>query len=105
VPRSIQELAKVVRSKNAGPFELALDILFERPEDYEAVRDRELIDRTRIAALYGVPVSEVLRVIFFDPACAVKIVMRRSVPSGSPGDTDVYGAQQHGPLLGLQLDL
>jgi hypothetical protein len=105
VARAITELARVVRSKNAGPFELALDIVFERPEDYRAVRDRELIDRRRVAALYGVPESRVLRVICFDPACAVKIVMLRPVPSGSPGDTDVYGAQQHGPLLGLELDV
>jgi len=31
--------------------------------------------------------------------------MKRIIPSGSPGDTDVYGAQQHGPLLNMEVDL
>jgi hypothetical protein len=29
--------------------------------------------------------------------------MPRGVTAGDPGDADAYGAQQHGPLLGLEL--
>ena len=31
--------------------------------------------------------------------------IRRLIPSGEIGDTDVYGAQQHAPLLVLELPL
>ncbi|MBC7294459.1 MAG: DUF4387 family protein, partial [Thermoleophilia bacterium] len=31
----------------------------------------------------------------------LKITLVRPLPSGSVGDTDIYGAQQHAPLLGL----
>lgn len=32
---SICSLAQVIRSKNAGPYELVLDILFKTREDYQ----------------------------------------------------------------------
>ncbi len=103
--KKLTDLARVIRSKNAGPFELTLDILLERRADYEAIRDRRLIDEELIARLYGVPRDQVLNVVYFDPSAAVKANLKRSVPSGGPGDSDVYGAQQHGPLLDLELDL
>jgi hypothetical protein len=98
---SILQVAKVVRSKNAGPFELTLDILFKRRKDFAYFRRRKIISRRRIAALYKMRESDVLRIIYFEPAGAIKITMRRRVPSGSLGDSDIYGAQQHAPLLAL----
>ena len=34
---------------------------------------------------------------------AIKIVLARKIMAGDPGDFDVYGAQQHAPLLGIEL--
>jgi uncharacterized protein DUF4387 len=42
-------------------------------------------------------------VLPYPPALAIKIVMPRRIVSGDPGDSDVYGAQQHRPLLGIEL--
>jgi hypothetical protein len=53
-------------------------------------------------ALYGVAEGDV-RVIPYPLGRAIKIVMPRGVTAGDPGDADAYGAQQHGPLLGLEL--
>ena len=39
----------------------------------------------------------------FDPALAIKFTIRRTLPSGSPGDGDIFGSQQYGPLLGLEI--
>lgn len=103
--KPITEVARVIRSKNSSPFDLTLDIMFREPADYEAVKSRRLITRELIAGLYGVELERVGQVIHFDPARAVKIGLRRPRPSGSPGDTDVYGAQQHAPLLSIRLDL
>lgn len=103
--KSILEAAKVIRSKNCSPFELTMDIIFREQKDYAAVKNKIQIDAKRIADLYNVPLSQIQKVIYFDPACAVKICMARPVPSGSPGDSDVYGAQQHAPLLALSIDV
>ena len=103
--KTITEVARVIRSKNCSPFELTLDIMFREDQDYEKVKRCNLITRELVAGLYGVELERVGRVIHFDPARAVKIGLRRVLPSGSPGDTDVYGAQQHAPLLRIRLDL
>lgn len=103
--KRITELARVVRSKNCSPFELTLDIIFERRQDFDAIRARSAISAERIARHYNIPVEDVRSIIYFDPAKAVKITLRRAVPSGAPGDSDVYGAQQHAPLLSLDFDI
>jgi len=99
--RSILEAAKVVRSKNSGPFELTLDVIFKTQQYFELFRRRHFIDEKTICRLYKVSPKDILGIIYFEPANAVKITIRRWMPSGSPGETDIYGAQQHAPLLGL----
>lgn len=98
------DAARVIRSKNSGPYELTLDVLFADRKTYELFRDRRLIDPPLVAGLYGVAEGEV-SVVWFEPANAVKATLRRRLPSGAPGDSDIYGAQQHGPLLGLEWEL
>ncbi len=100
---NIREVAEVVRSKNAGPFRLTLDILFKDRDVYERVKRSGAITAATVAALYGIPLERVTDFVWFDPGKALKATLVRSVSSGSTGDTDVYGAQQHAPLLGLEL--
>lgn len=99
----IQDVAEVVRSKNASPFEITLDILFRSPRTYAYVKGGNFFTAALFAALYGVSEKEIVRVAYFDAASAVKCTMVRRIPSGSPGDTDVYGAQQHAPLLTIRV--
>ena len=101
--RRLSDLARVIRSKNAGPFELTLDVIFPDRETYEAVKDIGYFTRERMAALYRVPIDDVYEVVCFDPACAIKITLARQRPQGSVGESDTYGAQQHAPLLGVEL--
>ena len=101
----LTDLAAVIRSKNAGPYELTLDIIFREVADYERVVAAGVIDRALIARLYHVTDAEILALVAFDPAAAIKITIRRPRPAGDLGETDVYGAQQHAPLLDLVLDL
>ena len=102
--RSILEAAKVVRSKNSGPFELTLDVIFKTRRHFELFRRRRFIDEKAVCRMYKVSPKDILGIIYFEPANAVKITIRRWMPSGSPGETDIYGAQQHAPLLGLTYD-
>jgi len=102
---SLYELAKVLRSKNSGPFEITFDIIFESKEKYDLVKKSGVITRTLIQKLYQVEDEEISHLVFFDPAYAIKITMHRAVDSGSIGDMDVYGSQQHAPLIDIQIPL
>ncbi|MDN3567803.1 DUF4387 domain-containing protein [Paeniroseomonas aquatica] len=96
------DLARVIRSKNAGPLHLTLDILFADAAGYDRAARSPALAAPAIASLYGVDPATVA-VIPFPAAHALKVVLDRPIVAGSPGDADVYGAQQHRPLLGVIL--
>jgi hypothetical protein len=102
---NIREVAQVVRSKNAGPFRLTLDILFKERAVYEQVKRSGTISPATIAELYRLPPDRVTDFVWFDPGKALKATLVRPVGSGTPRDSDIYGAQQHAPLLGLTVTL
>lgn len=96
------DVARVVRSKNAGPLTVTVDLMFPERQAYETAAASPKLTACAVARLYGVP-ADTVKVIAFPPALAIKIVMDRPIVAGSPGDRDVYGAQQHKPLLELEL--
>lgn len=98
----LHEAAKIIRSKNAGPRMFTFDIMFSDRTKFELTRRRLPDHAGTIANLYGVEVEDV-EIIDYPPAKAIKIVIPRKVTSGDRNDSDVYGAQQHAPLLGLKL--
>ena len=99
---TLNELTSVLRSKNAGALLCTMDLMFEDTATYERVRDSGVLTPAYIATLYGVSDNEV-SIIPYDVAMAIKITVPRLVPSVSFGDTDIYGAQQHGPLLDVEI--
>ena len=101
--KTIGELAQVVRSKQAGPYRLTFDIVFEDPDVYERVRRSGVITSELVARLYGVPLDQITAFTDFEPGLAFKITMRRRLTAGDPGDTDVYGACQSAPLLDVEI--
>ena len=102
---TLSDLARVVRSKNTSPFTYSLDIMFRDEADYLRFKSLQLVNAALVARLYGLAEGQVLDVIYFDPALAIKICLPREVSSGAPGDRDVYGAQQHAPLLLWEFEL
>lgn len=94
----ISDIAQFVTSKNAGPFLLTVDIVFRDAESYHRFKAQRPLTKAGVAELYGLAPEQVLDIIEFDPAYAVKITMRRPLGSGAIGETDVYGAQQHVPI-------
>lgn len=99
----LADFAKVVRSKNAGPFIVTFDVLFASDEDYERVRAGGRLTLDTVAAAYGVSPNEVMDFDYYDFARAVKFSIRRPFPSGGPADNDIYGAQQHIPLAQMEV--
>ena len=100
----LKDIAKACKSKNAGPFEITLDIMFDDAVLYERVRATGVINAALIAKLYGVPESSVLFTPYA-PAFAWKATLPRRIPSGAVGDSDIYGAQQHAPLLDIEVPI
>ena len=100
----IRDIAAVCKSKNAGPFDLTIDVVFDSDEMFEKVRMTGVLCPGLFARLYNVSESAVLFTAY--PAGrAFKATLPRSVSAGDVGDTDVYGAQQHAPLLGVDIPL
>ena len=99
------DIASVIRSKNSGPYELTFDVIFKEFEMYERVKEAKSINEKNFALLYNIPESDIISLVYFDPAKAVKVTIVRPIPSGSLGETDVYGAQQHAPLMKFKFSL
>jgi len=102
---NLTDLASVIRSKNSGPYELTLDIIFNDIDGYERVKQGGFINNDLICSLYNVRPEDIIGIVMFEPAKAIKVTIKRPLCSGDLGETDVYGAQQHAPLLGLQFEL
>src|ERR1051325_9995491 len=94
----IGDLAVLVRSKNAGPFWLTIDIMFDNPQNYRRVRDSAVIDRGGIARMFRREPDDII-VVNHDAALAIKVSFPRPQSSGSKYDSDVYGGQHYAPVL------
>ena len=78
----LDEIAKVIRSKNAGPFFLTLDVLFADEASYRRVESARVIEREKMAKLYRQPLENVF--VYHHPAAlAMKVTMVRATPAGS----------------------
>ena len=115
----LYDLAKVLRSKNSGPFEITLDIIFSNKDENDGmeeyvsddrgqaevtdkmIKNSEIINKKLISELYNVSMDDISVLVNYDQAYAIKITMKRLIDSGTIGDTDVYGAQQHAPLMNI----
>ena len=98
----LEELCPVLRSKNAGPFLITLDLIFKERAVYELVKRKGLITRELVAEQYRIPPEDVAVVEYIDGLNAVKATYKRRRPAGSPGDTDCFGMNQEGPLLSVR---
>lgn len=97
----LQDLVIALRSKNAGPCQLTLDLIFTDRAGMDRVVARLEPIRAQVAIRYGVALHDV-QAFVFPPALAIKFTLPRARISGDVGDCDVYGAQQHGPLLEIE---
>ncbi|CAK7217524.1 hypothetical protein SCUCBS95973_003184 [Sporothrix curviconia] len=101
---TIADVAGVVRSKNAGPFEITLDVIFDDAAIYAHVRDSNVLTRERIRELYSLARDDdIVALQFFEPALGWKCTYKRPVSQlqGSVGERDTFGAQLHAPLLSI----
>jgi hypothetical protein len=100
---TLRDLATTIRSKNAGVDHITFDVIFRDRANFERVRDARVLSRAAVAALYGIPEQRVTDFVVFEPGNAIKFTIRRERPSGSPGESDVFGAQQYAPLFDIEV--
>lgn len=101
----LTDITDVIRSKNAGPYELTFDIMFKELDIFEKVCVSGGINEDLVCRLFHIKAEDIINIVQFRPAKAIKITIKRPLTSGDIGETDVYGAQQHAPLLDVELDL
>lgn len=97
------DLATMVRSKNAGPFWLTIDMFFPDPRTYERVWGSLVTDERTIAEMFHVDAAQV-KVFGLASLLAIKISFPRPVTQGSIHDRDMHAGQQYVPLLGMLID-
>ena len=99
----LKDLAKTIRSKNAGVNKITFDIIFRERAAYERVKKSGALTRETMARLYRIPPQRISDFVEYEPAYAIKFTIYRLRPSGSAGDGDIFGAQQYAPLLDLPI--
>lgn len=99
----LNEVARIIRSKNSGPFELTFDVMFDDPAVYKRVKDAKIFTNETMKSLYRVTDDEILTNMYFDPALAWKCTIKRPWAQGSVGERDTLGTQQHAPLLAIRV--
>ncbi|KAL9573209.1 hypothetical protein ACKAV7_002894 [Fusarium commune] len=105
---TLSDLCRIVRSKNAGPYEITIDAMFASKEAYEAVKSSDLLSTSNVAKAIGISEEDIIWIGFFDPAISFKVTIPR-VRSGkkkSAGgfmENDIHGSQEHMGLASLRL--
>ncbi|KAI8307587.1 hypothetical protein K4K61_003474 [Colletotrichum sp. SAR11_59] len=108
-PQTLSDISRVLRSKNAGPYEITIDAIFESKSMFEAVKDSGLLSAEAVAHALNVSQHDIIWTGFFDPAMAFKVTIPRfragkRAPAGSFMENDIHGSQQHLGLSTLRLN-
>jgi len=98
----LAELARLIRSKNAGPFQLTFDVMFEDEARYLRVKKSGAVSREVIAACFNLPAARVM-LFFCDNAYAIKASIPRPYFQGDLLDSDGHGGQQYAPLMEIEI--
>jgi len=94
---TLAELAHEVRSKNAGPFWVTMELFLRDEDGYRVAADETFLNERVVASLYRVDESTV-RIFRIPSLNVVKISFPRPVSQGSLRDRDMHAGQHHVPL-------
>lgn len=102
MPR-VADVCRYVRSKNAGPFWITLDLMFSDAATFDRHAESPRLDAAAIGALYGVDAATVKRFAMRD-LLVLKISYPRPSPQGGALERDMHGGQQYVPILDIELE-
>jgi hypothetical protein len=99
---TLGDLAELIRTKNAGPFWITIDVFFRDHADYARVADAAVLTPPVIADLYHVD-ADTVRLYHLPAINVIKASFPRPTTQGSFTDRDLHAGQQHVPLLQLRV--
>ena len=94
----LHELASVVRSKNAGPFLITIDVFFPDQESYDRARSSGVLEPESVALLYGIALDDVVGAFWEPRALGAKVTIRKRPSVNDLACDDLFGAHQHVPI-------
>ena len=99
---TVRDVCRHVRSKNAGPFWVTVDVFFRSQQHFEQYHDSPALDAEAFAALYGIDASTVKR---FPVASlsVLKVSYARRAPQGGVVERDMHSGQAYVRLLDIEL--
>ena len=101
MPR-LTEVCRHIRSKNAGPFWVTVDLFFTDEQSYERYRSSPALSPQLFHRLFGAdPV--LVKYVPVPLLKMVKISYPRSHPQGWMGERDMHAGQQFASLLDVDL--
>ena len=100
--KKLIDIARILRSKNAGPLYTTFDIMFDTHEEMRKVLDSGAVNEVAVAKLYGVDPKDV-SIIPYEVVNAFKVTIPRHHVSGDIQDDDIYGCQQHLKLANIMI--
>ena len=94
---TLADIALEVRSKNAGPFWVTMELFMRDAAGYQIVADESFLNEEVIADLYRVE-ANTIKMYRIPSLNVVKISFPRPVTQGSLRDRDTHAGQHHVPL-------
>lgn len=98
----LSDVSRHVRSKQAGPFWVTIDIWFDGEENFQRYRDSQGLSPDVFASLFGTDPALVKK-IPVPELHLVKISYPRATPQGGVVERDMHSGQQYVRLLDVEL--
>ncbi|BAO91419.1 DUF4387 family protein [Caballeronia cordobensis] len=96
--RRLLDMARVIRSKNAGVNRITFDVLFVSKEMYETALYSNMFCARNLAEELAYDVTSIVGAYFVDNCNGIKVTIERPIISASRNERDVFGAQQQSLL-------
>jgi hypothetical protein len=85
----LSEMAKTIRSKNAGVDKITFDVIFPDRATYDLVRNSGVLSREAVCQIFGVAAAQVSDHVEFDPASSSRSTAQRQ--AGAPATLTFSG--------------
>lgn len=107
-PHTLSDLCRILRSKNAGPYEVTIDAMFSSKVNYDAVKASGILSPSNVAKAIGIMEEEIIWIGFFEPALSFKVTiprirMGRKKSAGGFMENDIHGSQEHMGLSSMRI--
>ncbi|QPC76788.1 hypothetical protein HYE68_007540 [Fusarium pseudograminearum] len=107
-PKTLSDLCRILRSKNAGPYEITIDAMFSSKTNYDTIKASGIMSSSNVAKAIGITEEDIIWIGFFDPAMSFKVTIpriRMGVKKSAGGfmENDIHGSQEHIGLANMKI--